>query len=100
MMEKEITKLSDSVLKERDMTNNALNFLTKSVSISTPTIPLSSADDPFLLKSAAEVQMKVLIAKENELLKLVLLWQERSFALEKETWQRITACWKIYEAAK
>lgn len=44
--------------------------------------------------------MKILVAKENDLLKLVLGWQEKSCGLERESWFKVSEAWKAYEAAK
>ena len=44
--------------------------------------------------------MRAQVVKENELLRVVLLWQEKTEVLEKEVWGKVESYWGIFETAK
>lgn len=64
-----------------------------------PAAPASS-QDPVLLRSLVETQLKVQIAKENEMLQSVIQWTERTEKKEREVWTEVGRCWGVWEQAK
>lgn len=125
-MEKEVTKLSNEVLKERYapfpvpppkdlLLNLFLSHRESSVlslshlarTLHPPPLPAglvppppSTGDDPFLHNYTAETQLKIQLSRENELLALVLGWQDKSEKLEREVWTKVGECWAVWEATK
>ncbi|KAM0749125.1 hypothetical protein T439DRAFT_327620 [Meredithblackwellia eburnea MCA 4105] len=123
LMEKEVTKLSDLVIKERESTTTLISTLSKSLapasvpaasggalsylnlssstsSTTPPATPLpaqSAADDPFLHRINVDNQVKTMTNKENELLALVKGWQDKSELLEKNVWEKVSEVWRIWE---
>jgi hypothetical protein len=111
-VEKEVLRLADMVTRERDHSTLALislarsiasssgSLVTRSISPSPTTLTFPPTQDPFLLRSAAESQMLVQMQKENEMIRAVLSWTEKTEQLEKEVFTKVAACWKIWESSK
>lgn len=57
-------------------------------------------DDPLVVRAAAETAMRTQVAKENELLRLSLAWQDRSKAFEKSIAEEMQRCWSTWEAER
>ncbi|ORY79742.1 hypothetical protein BCR35DRAFT_325252 [Leucosporidium creatinivorum] len=110
-LDKEVSKLAEIVLKERDISLTHLTALTNSLSPSTspstsPAPPSShgpvaptATSDPVLLRSAVETQLKVQIAKENDLLAAVKVWTEKTQTKEQAIWAEVNRCWTVWEQA-
>ncbi|SCV69036.1 BQ2448_2056 [Microbotryum intermedium] len=101
-LEKEVNKLIEAVIKERETSTAILTSL--STAISSAGLPLSTiasdpSQDPVILKAAAATQIKQQVIKENELLVAVLSWTEKTEAKEKDIWREISRCWSIWETA-
>ncbi|KAI5480244.1 PH domain containing protein, partial [Pseudohyphozyma bogoriensis] len=102
-MEKEVSKLADVVLKERESTVVHLSHLSRA--LHPPPIPsglntppnISPNDDPFLHNITVETQLRAQTVKENELLALVQSWQEKSEKLEKDVWQKVNDAWSVWQ---
>ncbi|BGP16095.1 hypothetical protein JCM10213v2_004089 [Rhodosporidiobolus nylandii] len=94
-LEKHINPLADEVVKERNASVNALTHLATSVvSYSSEPLAIPATEDPVIVRSTAEMQMRRQIVKENELLRIVLLWQDRAKEVEAEVLEKCRACWK------
>lgn len=91
-----------------DTSMQYLTMLTTSLTPSTgPVGPASHApsapvatQDPVLLRSLVETQMKTQVSKENEMLQSVISWTERTEKKEKEVWAEVGRCWGVWEQAK
>ncbi|KAK4698547.1 hypothetical protein P7C70_g7726, partial [Phenoliferia sp. Uapishka_3] len=128
-MEKEVSKLADGVIKERQVSLSfqlslicsylllllylstseitSIHLATLSRSLSPPSTPAGlsspqisnathSSDDPYLHKVTTEQQLKAQTTKENELLKVVLGWQDKSEQLEKAVWEKVAGAWRTW----
>lgn len=85
----------------RDTSVGSLTQLSTSIAAykSNP-LGISAEEDPFVVRAAAEMQMRELVSKENELLSLALIWQDKTAAFEKGVFDTVGLCWKTWEAAK
>ena len=74
--------------------------ITASESPTSSATPSDASQDPVLLRAAIESQLKVQVAKENELLAAVLAWTEKTEAREKDAFREMGRCWNVYESTK
>ncbi|KAK4705642.1 hypothetical protein P7C70_g549, partial [Phenoliferia sp. Uapishka_3] len=99
-LDKEVIKIADAVAKERATSVEVLTHLAKSIASHQITpLSLPSHEDPFVVRSHAESQMREQVTRENELLKAALLWQEKTKELEISVWTEVTRCWAVWEEA-
>ncbi|GAA6027211.1 hypothetical protein JCM8097_002488 [Rhodosporidiobolus ruineniae] len=94
-LDKHVNPLAEEVLKERETSIAALTHLATSVAAfdSTP-LSVSAKEDPLIVKSVAESQLREQVSKENELLRLVLVWQDKAKTFEEEVLGKLQAIWK------
>lgn len=59
------------------------------------TVPAIS--DPLIVRANAEVQMRQQVAKENELVRLTVLWQDKAKQFEIEILDKVKTCVKLWE---
>ncbi|KAL8276516.1 hypothetical protein RQP46_011064 [Phenoliferia psychrophenolica] len=99
LMEKELGKLAQEVLKEREHSVVFVAALDKALQPPTTTTLVlpTPQDDPFLHRVTAEIQLRQQTVKENELLKLVLVWQDKSELLEHAVWDKVAQAWRVWE---
>lgn len=78
-----------------------LTALSKSIAsfASTP-LSLPATEDPFIVRQAAEIQLREQVQRENELLKVSLSWQEQTEVFEKGIWERVGLAWTAWETAQ
>ncbi|SGZ22086.1 BQ5605_C022g09427 [Microbotryum silenes-dioicae] len=101
-LEKEVNKLIEAVIKERESSTTILTSLSTAITSAGLTLSMNASDssqDPVILKAAAATQIKQQVIKENELLAAVLSWTEKTEAKEKDVWREINRCWSIWETA-
>ncbi|GAA5916560.1 hypothetical protein JCM6882_002540 [Rhodosporidiobolus microsporus] len=102
-MDKAVNPLAEEVVKERETSVTALTHLATSLASFTSTpLFLPASEDPLIVRSTAELQMRHQVQKENDLLRAVLSWQEKTGEFEKEVLERCGSCWKWWaeESAK
>ncbi|KAM0753066.1 hypothetical protein T439DRAFT_323679 [Meredithblackwellia eburnea MCA 4105] len=99
-LDKEVNKLADGVVTEREKSVEVLTHLSKSIAsyASTP-LSLPAADDPFIVRSKAEIQMREQVQAENDCLQSAIAWQNKTEAFEINIWEKVGQCWVIWEQA-
>ncbi|GAA5931138.1 hypothetical protein JCM1841_002112 [Sporobolomyces salmonicolor] len=99
-LDKQVHSLAADVVKERQNSVNCLTVLATSIASheSTP-LALPASSDPFIVRSTAELQMRHQVAQENELLKLTVLWQDKTKKFEEEVFGTIRDAWKKWAQA-
>ncbi|GAA6051519.1 hypothetical protein JCM3770_000394 [Rhodotorula araucariae] len=102
VMERDLTKAVDAVQKERDTAAPLLARLATSLtqsSLPAAAPSLTPAEDPVLLRAQVEGQLRVQVARENDLLAAVKTWVERTEQKEKDILTEIKRCWALWEQA-
>jgi hypothetical protein len=100
-LDKHVTPLSTSVLHEREASISALTHLaTSTASFASSPLAVQALEDPLIVRSTAEAQMRLQVQKENELLGVVLAWQEKTREFEQELLTRMAECWKWWAEEK
>ncbi|GAA6011999.1 hypothetical protein JCM10207_003454 [Rhodosporidiobolus poonsookiae] len=102
-LDKHVGPLTEEVLIERETSIAAITHLSTSLALfrSAPlTVPAS--EDPLVVRATADAQLARQITKENELLRQVVVWQERAREFEEEVLEKCRSCWKLWaeESAK
>ncbi|GAA5978735.1 hypothetical protein JCM11641_006159 [Rhodosporidiobolus odoratus] len=93
-LDKQVVPLSNEVMKERENSVAILTHLATSIaSFNSTPLALPSIEDPVIVRSTAELQMRHQVSKENELLRLVILWQDRTKEFEVEVLRKCRTCW-------
>lgn len=78
-----------------------LTSLSKSIaSFQTAPLELPSVEDPFIVRSSAEAQLREQVTRENELLVVALRWQDKAREVEEGVWREVTRCWAVWEEAQ
>ncbi|BGP40000.1 hypothetical protein JCM10450v2_003980 [Rhodotorula kratochvilovae] len=99
-LDQQLNTLAVDVVKERATSVERLKHLVSAVStFATAPLTVPAAEDPVIVRSTAEAQMREQVARENELLRLTLLWQDKARDFEIELFDRVGACWKTWEEA-
>ncbi|GJN89312.1 hypothetical protein Rhopal_002292-T1 [Rhodotorula paludigena] len=97
-LDKHVNGLAADVVKERELSVIKLKELASAVATSTAaplTVPATS--DPLIVRANAEVQMRQQVAKENELVRLTVLWQDKAKQFEIEILDKVKTCVKLWE---
>ncbi|GAA5851232.1 hypothetical protein JCM8547_004175 [Rhodosporidiobolus lusitaniae] len=94
-LDSQSSPLAAEVLKEREASVAALTHLATSVASYTSTpLQVQAMEDPLIVRSVAEGQMREQVSKENELLRLVVHWQEKTREFEMDVLEKCKACWR------
>ncbi|GAA5824182.1 hypothetical protein JCM11251_001556 [Rhodosporidiobolus azoricus] len=102
-LDESVNPLAEEVLKEREASTAAITHLSTSLaSFTSDPLSLPASEDPLIVRSTAELQVRKQVDRENELLRIVLAWQEKTRAFEREAMVRAGSCWKWWaeESAK
>ncbi|GAA5999014.1 uncharacterized protein JCM10292_003257 [Rhodotorula paludigena] len=97
-LDKHVNGLAADVVKERELSVIKLKELASAVATSAVaplTVPATS--DPLIVRANAEVQMRQQVAKENELVRLTILWQNKAKQFEIEIFDKVKTCVKLWE---
>ncbi|GAA6058101.1 hypothetical protein JCM3770_001113, partial [Rhodotorula araucariae] len=97
-LDQQLNTLAVDVVKERETSVERLKHLVASVATYTAApLNVPATEDPLILRSTAEQQMRKQVARENELLRATLTWQDMARDFEIELFDRVGACWKTWE---